>query len=180
MNRKRRNKTGFFLGILLLLFGKCVRAAADRAGERAESAVCNGGMPDGWRYRPCAVRKTRDRSYGNGEHNENHDMHSGTGKRTESRRSQLHRLKQPQRRKYISVCREGEQFLLGDLSVFPDAGIAQRRGGDDRGDHRRKRRGICRAYERKSRCNRLYRYAFCDAERSRCFRRRRRSPHDSS
>ncbi len=79
--QKKKKQDRFFPGNPASVFGKCVRDC-DRAGERAESAVCNGGMPDGWRYRPCAVRKTRDRSYGNGEHNENHDMHSGTGKRT--------------------------------------------------------------------------------------------------
>ena len=109
LNRKNETRQDVFSTDPASVFGKCVRDC-DRAGERAESAVCNGGMPDGWRYRPCAVRKTRDRSYGNGEHNENHDMHSGTGKRTN--RMVATASAKATAAPSISRCAGGEHFCL--------------------------------------------------------------------
>ena len=112
MNRKRRNKTGFSWDPASV-FGKCVRDC-DRAGERAESAVCNGGMPDGWRYRPCAVRKTRDRSYGNGEHNEIMTCILALENGQEQTVATASAKAAAAPKVHLGV-REGEQFLLGDL-----------------------------------------------------------------
>ena len=71
-------------------------------------------MPDGWRYRPCALWKTRNGSDGDGEHDQNYDVYSGAGNGGEQAVATASAQAAAAPKVHLGVY-EGEQFLLGDL-----------------------------------------------------------------
>ena len=164
LNRKRRNRAGFFLGILLLLFGSMPAAAARQESEPNQLFATAACLMDGDTGRVLFGKRETD-PMAMASTTKNYDVYSGAGKRRragscDSIRPGGSGTESPSR------CVRGRAVSAWRSIIFPDAGITQRCGGDDRGDHRRKHRGFCRAYERKSRCNRLYGYTFCDPKRS--------------
>ena len=113
MNRKRRNKTGFFLGILLLFLGSVSVTATEQESEPNQLFATAACLMDGDTGRVLFGKRETD-TYGNGEHNE--IMTCILALETDkSRRSQLQSAKAAAAPKVHLGVREGEQFLLGDL-----------------------------------------------------------------
>ena len=140
LNRKRRNRAGFFLGILLLLFGSMPAAAARQESEPNQLFATAACLMDGDTGRvlfgkretdPMAMASTTKimtciLALENGG-----EQAVATASAQAAAAPKVH----------LGVY-EGRAVSAWRSIIFPDAGITQRCGGDDRGDHRRKHRGF--------------------------------------
>src|SRR5699024_5512950 len=136
-----------------------------RAG--AGGSVCQIRLPSGRGFGKGSVWKGRGSTSADGEHHKDHDLYSRAGAGGYAAGGDSVGAGGVAA-KGASGNPGGAAVYYGRSSVCADAGIVQRRGGDDRGGSCRVGGGVCRTDEPEGGRDWMQEYTFCHAQRTGC------------